>query len=230
MEHGFTLFQLLPYGDLYGHVIAAGLAALLLILFAVRARSAQMAAGDALIIPEENLTTRNLADLLVGALDGFVGDVMGHEGRKFTPLFGAMFLFILLNNAMGLIPGWKPATDNISTNFGIAIVVFLLTHIIGFKVHGIGYFKHFLGPVMLLAPLMLPIELISHLVRPVSLSIRLFGNMFGDHMVLGIFTGLTKLFVPVIFYGLGLFVCFIQAFVFTMLSMIYISLASSHDH
>ncbi len=101
---------------------------------------------------------------------------------------------------------------------------------LGFKEHGMGYLKQFMGPVIYLAPLMIVIELVSHLVRPASLSLRLFWNMFGDHLVLQIFSNLTPYIVPAIFIGLGVFVSFLQAFIFTILSSIYISLSISHDH
>jgi F-type H+-transporting ATPase subunit a len=100
----------------------------------------------------------------------------------------------------------------------------------GLKENGVGYLKHFLGPLIWLAPLLLPIELISHMVRPASLGLRLAGNMTGDHTVLGIFLNLVPIGVPMVFYVLGLFVCFLQAFVFSLLSMVYISMATAHDH
>ena len=105
---------------------------------------------------------------------------------------------------------------------------FLAFNYYGFKVQGIGYLKHFAGPILWLAPLMFALELVGTLVRPVSLGLRLFGNLFGDHLVLEIFTGLTKVGVPVVFYMLGTLVSVIQAFVFTLLSMIYIALAVAH--
>ena len=100
----------------------------------------------------------------------------------------------------------------------------------GIKEHGFGYLRHFMGPVLFLAPLMVIIEFISHLVRPVSLSLRLFMNMTGDHMVLGVFTNLTHIIIPVVFVGLGIFVSFLQAFIFTVLSAIYIALSEAHSH
>lgn len=156
--------------------------------------------------------------------------VIGEEGRKFVPLFGALFFFLLFNNIVGLIPGMTPATDNLNTTLGLGLFAFLAYNYYGFKEHGIGYLKQFLGPLLPLAPLMLIIELISHFVRPASLGLRLQGNMMGDHTVLGIFLDLVPYGLPVIFYCLGLFVCFMQAFVFTLLTMIYVSLAISHDH
>lgn len=229
MEHGFTWYNYLPEGHHYAHIYSAVLASAILILLGLRMGRAQAAAGESAIIPESNITLRNLGDAIASALDNLVCGVVGHNGRKYTPFFGTLFLFIFVNNALGLIPGFLPATDNISTNFGMAIVIFLMTHVIGIRANGVaGYIKHFMGPMLALAPLMLPIELISHIARPVSLSIRLFGNMYGDHMVLGIFSDLVPLVVPVIFLLLGLFVCLMQAYVFTMLSMIYIAGAEEH--
>jgi F-type H+-transporting ATPase subunit a len=123
-----------------------------------------------------------------------------------------------------------PPTDNINTNIPCAIIVFLYYNFVGIREQGfIKYFKHFAGPIIWLAPLMFSIELISHLVRPLSLSVRLFGNITGDHMVLGIFSQLTPLVVPVIFLFLALFVAFIQAFVFSLLSTVYIALATEAE-
>ena len=100
----------------------------------------------------------------------------------------------------------------------------------GFRENGVAYLKHFVGPIWWLGILMVPLELINNFVRPFSLALRLFGNMVGDHLVLEIFTDLTKLVIPVIFYALGAFVSLIQAFVFTLLSVIYVSLAIAHEH
>ena len=156
--------------------------------------------------------------------------VMGEKGRKFTPLFASLFFIILVNNLLGLFPGMTPSTENLNTTFALGVFSFLLYNIFGAKEHGLSYIKQFLGPLLLLAPLMFIIELISHCVRPLSLALRLYGNIMGDHTVLGIFLNLTPYVIPILFYGLGLFVCFMQAFVFTMLSMIYLSMAISHDH
>lgn len=180
-------------------------------------------------IPEPKLTLRTLGELLVEGLDRFIVTVLGEEGRKYLPFFGSLFLFILIGNLMGLVPGLGSPTTNLNTNFGLAVIVFLMTHILGFKYHGIGYLKHFAGPVPWLSFLIFPIELLSHFVRPISLSVRLYGNMNGDHLVLFMFTGMTHLFIPVIFLFLGLFVSLIQATVFTMLSMIYIRMATEHE-
>ena len=181
------------------------------------------------LVPPKQLTFRNAFEILAESLYGFVEGAMGELAPRFYPLIGALFLFILFANMFALIPGFSAPTDTLKTNVGIAIMVFLLTHIWGVREHGVAYFKHFLGPVPVLIPLMLPIELISHLVRPVSLSLRLMGNMLADHKVVMSFFALVPLIVPLPFLLLGLLVCFIQALVFCTLAMVYISMALEHE-
>lgn len=183
------------------------------------------------IVPEETLTFRNFFDLLAEKLYGFCESVMGsHAAEEYFPIVGTLFLFIFTSNLIGLIPGLLPPTDNINTTFAAGIFVFLYYNFQGLRKNGLGYLKHFMGPVIFLAPLMVIIELVSHLARPLSLALRLRGNMMGDHAVLNVFLGLTPYIIPVIFYFLGLFVAFVQAYVFCLLSMIYISLSIAHDH
>ena len=183
------------------------------------------------LVPDATLTMKNVWELAVGALYGLVADRLGEKNaRKYLPFLGTLFLFILICNVMGLVPGLLPPTSNVNINAGMAISVFVYYQYSGFKTHGAAYLKHFMGPILLLAPLMFVIEVLSHMVRMLSLSVRLFGNIFGDHTVTIIFTNLTKLGVPVIFLALGLFVSFIQALVFTLLSTIYFQLALAHDH
>jgi F-type H+-transporting ATPase subunit a len=130
----------------------------------------------------------------------------------------------------GLVPGFLPATDNVNTTFACSLTVFVLTHVYGVREHGFKYLKQFVGPVVWLAPLMIPIEIISHVSRPLSLGLRLFGNITGDHLVTGIFFLLIPLFVPLIGMFLGAFVAGVQAFVFVLLSMVYFSGAISEEH
>lgn len=222
--------------EYYGHniqpiepILNTGGLVLGMTAFAVLARGALRRAGDDAVRPESRLGVRTFAELVVGNLRGFVESTMGHDGHKYVPFFGTLFLFIFINNLLGLVPGFNPSTQVISTNFAPAVVVFLMTHVLGFREHGAAYLKHFMGPVIFLAPLMFVIEVISHLVRPLSLSVRLFGNMTGDHTVIAVFTDLVPVVVPVLFLGLGTFVCFVQALVFTMLSMIYVGGAIAHD-
>jgi F-type H+-transporting ATPase subunit a len=169
-------------------------------------------------------------ELIVGGLLAFMEGLMGEDARKFLPVIGGTALFIFFNNIMGSIPGFDSATSNYNTTLACALVIFAYYQFIGFRLHGAKYVKHFLGPVWWLAPLMLPIELISHFARILSLSIRLFGNMFGDHMVLATFMGLVAFGVPAIFMGMGIFIAFIQTFVFTLLSIIYITGALEEAH
>jgi F-type H+-transporting ATPase subunit a len=117
-----------------------------------------------------------------------------------------------------------------NTTLALGLFVFLYYNYAGFKAHGFGYLKQFFGPVIWLAPLMFIIEVASHVFRPLSLALRLRGNIMGDHIVLGVFSGLVPYLLPVIFYGLGVFVAFMQAFVFCLMTMVYISLSTSHDH
>src|SRR5262249_25395312 len=131
----------------------------------------------------------------------------------------------------GLFPGFNPATSNNNTTFALGVTSFLVYNVEGIRAQGlVSYIKHFMGPIIWLAPLMFVVEVVSHLVRPLSLGLRLSGNMTGDHTVLSIFLGLTPIGIPMIFYALGLFVCFVQAFVFSLLSMVYLSMATAHDH
>lgn len=152
------------------------------------------------------------------------------EARKHLPFIFSLFIFILVMNLMGLIPGLMPPTMNINTNIGLAIFSFLYYNYWGFRSHGFGYIKHFLGPFLPIAVLYFPIEIISHAFRVVSLSVRLAGNMTGDHTVLEIFTHLTYVLVPVAFLILGTIVSLVQAFVFSILSLIYIALAVGEEH
>jgi len=212
------------------HIVTAGIAALFLILCAVIANR-RLKRTEKCLVPQAKATPATLFEVVVEALLNLMEGVLGERAWKFFPLIGGLFIYILTCNLIGLIPGMTPPTENINTNAACAILVFLYYNYLGIKEHGIkNYLKHFMGPVIWLGPLMLVIELISHMVRPLSLSVRLFGNMTGDHMVLGVFSELTPLFIPVIFLGLGLFVSFIQAFVFSLLSIVYISLATEEAH
>jgi len=173
---------------------------------------------------------QNFMEVIIGGFDTLVTDTMGHKGKPFFPLIATIGLFVLTANLLGLVPGFGSPTANLNTNAAMAITVFLLTHIMGVKVHGAGYIKQFIGPVAWLTPLMLPIEIVSHLVRPLSLSIRLFGNMEGGHIVIAVLLILAPFLVPVPILILKLLICFIQTLVFTLLSMMYISGAMEEAH
>lgn len=211
------------------HVATNIVVTLFIISFCLLARKA-LGKGEEAVTPDGRFSIKGICEVLVEFVINLTDTVIGEHGRKYVPLFGAIFVYVLINNLFGLIPGMTPATDNINTTVAVGIFTFIAYNWMGLKENGVSYLKHFLGPVIWLAWLMLPIELISHLVRPMSLGLRLAGNMTGDHTVLGIFLDLVPVGVPVVFYFLGLFVCFVQAFVFTLLSMVYISMATAHDH
>jgi F-type H+-transporting ATPase subunit a len=155
---------------------------------------------------------------------------MGEHGRPFFPLIATLAIFVLVSNLIGLIPGFFPPTANINTTAACAVIVFISTHVVGIKHHGLSYIKHFLGPIAWLAPVMFFIEVIGHLSRPVSLTLRLFGNMNGHELVLMIFFGLAPFLVPLPMMLMGVLVSFIQAFVFMLLAMIYIQGSLEHAH
>jgi F-type H+-transporting ATPase subunit a len=236
--HPITWISLIPgINTLPPHTVHATLVMLLLVVFAFianRQLASARAAGNALI-PDDRLSARTLAELLVGGVQNLATGVLGPRGERYVALFGSFFIFILVGNLMGLLPGFAPPTSDFNITFGLGVASFLAYNAIGIQAQGlVNYLKHFVGPIWWLAFLMVPLELIDNLVRPVSLALRLFGNMTGDHLVLEIFTDLTKLVVPVAFYMLGAFVSLIQAFVFTLLTIIYVSLAvghgDEHDH
>jgi F-type H+-transporting ATPase subunit a len=173
---------------------------------------------------------QNLMEVIVTGIEGLIEETMGEEGKKYFPLIATIALFILVSNLIALIPGFYPPTANLNTNAALALVVFAMTHIIGFKKHGVAYLKHFMGPVLVLAPLIFIIELIGHLARPISLTLRLFGNMYGHEIVLMIFLLLVPFLLPVPMMVMGVLIAFIQTFVFMLLAMIYIAGSLEEAH
>ncbi|MDP2855414.1 MAG: F0F1 ATP synthase subunit A [Smithellaceae bacterium] len=173
---------------------------------------------------------QNVLEVIISGFDSLLNDVMGHNGRRYFPLIATLGIFIFLSNLMGVIPGFSSPTANINTTLALALVVFFSTHAVGIKTHGFKYIKQFLGPVWWLAPLMLPIEIISHLSRPLSLSFRLFGNMKGGDLVLLVLLILVPLIVPLPIIALKLFVYLVQTLVFVLLAMMYISSAAEEAH
>jgi F-type H+-transporting ATPase subunit a len=227
MEHGYTWFS--GFGP-YEPIAAALLVSVLLILFALGVRRS-VADADEAIEPQDGFSVRNLGEVFVDRMSSMAESVIGHGHERYVPLLAAFFSYILIANLLGLIPGFLPPTGAFQVTFALGLVSFFAYHAYGMREHGLAsYLKHFLGPVLVLAPLMFCIEVFSHVFRPVSLGIRLFANMDADHKVLTMFTDLTKFVVPVAFYVLGAFVSVVQAFVFTMLTAIYIALAVAHDH
>ncbi len=158
-------------------------------------------------------------------------DAVGHGGSKYLPFFGTLFLFILFANLIGIIPGLESPTIEPSVPAGCAIAVFCYYNLMGFREQGFGrYLAHFAGPMPFLAPLMVPIELISHMARPLSLTVRLYANMYAGEQVTLVFLSLTYLVVPAVFMGLHVFVSLLQAYIFMLLTMMYVSGAVSHEH
>lgn len=250
MQHPFTWYSVLPYplSLLPEHTFTALLVMGVILLLASWARRSIARSQDA-VIPEEGVSVRSLMEFLLGLVVSLSDGVIGKKGRKYVSMFGSFFLFILFANLLGLVPGFSPPTSNLNTTLGLALVSFAAYNFFGFKENGLGYVKQFVGPMTslpsarnkILSLFFLPVLLLSvlfffilegasHFFRPVSLSLRLFGNMFGDHQVLEAFVELTKVVVPVLFYILGALVSVIQAFVFTILSVIYVALAISHEH
>jgi F-type H+-transporting ATPase subunit a len=173
---------------------------------------------------------QNFMEVVVGGIENMVVETMGEHGRPYFPLIATLAIFVLVSNLIGLIPGFFPPTANINTTAACAVTVFLTTHVVGIKHHGFSYIKHFMGPIIWLAPLIFFIEIIGHLSRPVSLTLRLFGNMNGHELVLLIFFGLAPFLVPLPMLLMGVLVSFIQAFVFMLLAMIYIQGSLEHAH
>lgn len=229
MEHPYLflvkLFETIGLGHFAHegtHIIYSWFVMVLLII------SGAIAAKGLTLVPSK---LQNFFEIVIGGIEDFMVENIGEEGRWFFPLAGTIFIYIFVSNLVGIVPGMFPPTANINTTLSCAVVVFVFTHFIGIKYHGAKYIKHFLGPVWWLAPLIFIIELIGHLARVLSLTFRLFGNMMGHEIVLSILFGLAGLFLaPLPIMGLGIFVAFVQAFVFFLLSIIYFSGAMEHAH
>ena len=173
---------------------------------------------------------QHVFELIYNFIDETIKDVGVHHGERFLPYIGTIFIFILSMNLIGLIPGLESPTNHVYVTVGLAISTFVYYNVFGIKELGFSYVKQFLGPVWWLAWLMVPVELISHFVRPLSLSVRLYGNMFAGEQVTGVFLSLTYLVIPIIFMLLHIFVALVQTYVFTLLTTIYIGQATSEEH
>ncbi len=194
---------------------------------------AKVSAVKNITIPDEGITVRNIVESLGQMMYSTAKSVMGEESaRRYFTYVIFCFCFILLNNILGVFPGSMSPNQNLNTTLALGIFTFLYFNIQGIRAVGIvNYLKHFAGPMPALAILIFPIEIISISVRPLSLALRLRGNMDGDHLILGIFSELVPYIVPIPFYAMGIFVSFLQAFVFALLTMIYIGMATAHhDH
>lgn len=179
---------------------------------------------------------QNFIEVIVEALLNLAEENIGHKwGKTLLPLIGTIGIYILVCNLMGLIPGFAAPTGHLNTTASIAVPVFFATHYYGVKVHGFRYLAHFLGPIrsifaLPLMILMFFLELIGHLVRPVTLSIRLYGNMMAKHIILAALAMLAPAIVPVAILGLGVLVSLIQAFVFVLLTALYLAGAVEDTH
>ncbi len=168
-------------------------------------------------------------------IHGFIGDTaedqIGHDGHHHASIFEVLFLFILAGNLIGIIPGFVSPTQVIYVPVGCAIIAFLYYNYAGFKKQGVGkYLAHFAGPIPAMAPLMIPIEIISHIARPMSLSVRLFANMYAGEQVTLVFLSMTYLLFPAVFMGLHVFVSMLQSYIFVLLTMIYVAGAVAEEH
>ncbi len=226
----FNWTQLIPgVGHHYTHVATLIIVSVLIMAMGLVAKAA-LGSGQSAIVPTDRVSLRGIFEVFTEYIGNLSEQVIGHHGRDFAPYFAAIFTYILFNNLVGLIPGMTPATENFNTTFAFGVFSFLAYNVVGIKHGGLGYLKHFLGPVLWLAPLMLIIEIISHIIRPLTLGLRLANVMTGDHTVLTVFLGLFPVGPAIPFYAMGLLVCTIQAFVFTLLSMVYVALATASDH
>ncbi|OFZ36829.1 MAG: ATP synthase F0 subunit A [Bdellovibrionales bacterium RIFOXYD12_FULL_39_22] len=236
MSHHFHIPQ---------HVLALVLVGIMLTALGVVYRL-KLSKVENIIIPDKGITTRNIVEALGQFIYNQCQAIMGeNNAKKYFPLMITFFILIFASNLLGLIPGLIPPTDHLSTTLALGVISFLYYNYIGCKEQGvINYIKHFAGPVWYAAVLIFPLEIVSNIFRPFTLALRLRGNMMGDHLVLQVFSEIIPnklppianqimaVLAPMPFFLLGMLVCFIQAFVFTMLSIVYIGLVANahHDH
>jgi F-type H+-transporting ATPase subunit a len=210
-------------------IVAAAAVVVLLLLVALRTR-AQVKDYDKSVIPDDKLTLRTFMEILVGSFYDMMKDMMGPKrAKRYLPLIGTCACFIFFSNFMGLIPGFSPPTSTWNITWGCALVVFIMFNYYGLKENGFAYIKHLAGPVIWLAPLILPLEIFSTCLRPFTLSIRLMLNLAVDHLLLTIMIGIFPLFLPIPFMMLGTLIAIVQVLVFCLLSSIYIALATEHE-
>ena len=218
----FKIFGMEEWAATHPHVTYMWLAMVVLIFLG------WLAGKSITMVPK---TAQNVFEVVISGLEEFMVGIKGEEGRKSFPLLLTIFLFVLLGNLFGLIPGFYPPTAQINTTVSLAIIAVTWSHVIGIKMHGFKYIKHFLGPVPALMPLFLIIELIGHMARVLSLTLRLFGNMMGHELVVGILLMLAGPFlVPLPIMAMGILVALIQAIVFFLLPTMYIAGAIEEAH
>lgn len=228
MEHEVLLMDILINPERIPHFVSyAFLASAILIAVSLLIR------GSLSLVPKG---TQNVLETIVESMLNLVEESTGHGwGERLVPLIGTLFMYILLCNFMGLIPGFASPTSNINMTASMAVPVFFATHYFGLRLHGLSYVKHFVGPVrnviaLPLMVLMFVIEGIGHLARPLTLSVRLFGNMAAKHIILGVLAILSPIVVPIVILGLGVLVSVVQAFVFALLATLYLAGAVEEAH
>jgi F-type H+-transporting ATPase subunit a len=238
-----TVFQQLEHATHVPWVIWSSLAAALLLLGGGLVVRSRLAATDGGIVPDPGFSLRNVFEILTEMLAGLAEQNMGHNWRTYFPFVATLFFFILISNLMALVPGLGGATTNANSTWAWAIISFAVHQYVGIREHGFAYINHFLGPNLFhlkiaghpvhLSPLsivFLPVELFSQVIRVFTLAVRLLANMSADHIVVGVWILLVPIGIPAVFMGLGVLVAFLQAYVFAMLSMIYIGLALEEPH
>jgi F-type H+-transporting ATPase subunit a len=232
-----------PLDPMIPWVVQAAILAGGLILLAGTLVRRQIAATGGGVIPDEGVTLRNVLEVLIESMANLARDRIGDDWRRYFPIVGTMFLFILISNLIGLVPGLAGATSDANTTWAWAVISWLVYTWVGIAKHKQAYLVKFMGPSFfekqiggrtvhfrMLAPVMLLIELPLDLARILTLAIRLLANMFADHTVIAVWISLVPIGIPAIFMGLGLIVSFLQAFIFSLLTMIYIGLALEEPH
>ena len=215
--------------------LSAAFAAALLILAGLSVKRA-VAGENGGVLPDEGMSVRNVIEVMIEALGDLGEGTIGPEWRKYFPVVGTIFFFVLVSNFMSLVPGLLGSTGDANVTFAWGIISFVVYNYVGIKQHGVKYIQQFQGPALgekhirLMTPIFLPLEIVLHIARIVTLGIRLLANMFADHKVIVIFLGMVPFAIPAIFMGLGMVVSFLQAFVFALLTMIYIGQALEEPH
>lgn len=223
MEHPINIFSFLPAEivNKYIHVFMTIIIIIFLLIIAFFSKK---------MTKEIPSRTQSFFEVLIESINNMVINVIGEEGKDYLPLIFGIAIYVFFSNILGLIPGLASPTANLNSTVAPAIVVFFTYNYIGIKKHGLHYIKHFMGPVLWLAPFMIIIEFIGHLARPLSLSVRLFGNIFGEDLVIAILFMLVPYIIPLPMFFLGVFTCILQTYIFMMLTLIYIASALEETH
>lgn len=238
MEHGPTTWllqlPLLPHDERFLPVNGAIVVFLGILGFSLIVNRAIRKGGDAMLVPSKKLNLSTVADLLVEGLYGLVESVLGHHGREHFSFIAAIFLFVWFSNLLGILPLSASPSGNVNTTFALGIISFIYYNVMGIRSHGaVGYAKHFLmgmkGLLVLVGLLVAAAELLSHLVRPLTLGLRLFVNLHVDHELVGAFAALSPWLLPVPLLLFGVVVCTIQAFLFAILNTVYVQMATEHE-